>query len=100
EPKHILALILRNKKFPHAANKRLGDLKKIFKWLKKHRYVSDNPAADVEKLLVPDTDGFHPWSDLKRRLKHPPDRRRGNAMNSHSIAASGYPTSLGLDRTT
>jgi integrase len=71
----VLALMLRKKKFPHAANHRLTDLKLVFKWAKKHRLMSDNPAADVDKLPVPNTGGFHPWSDLERQQycsKHPP----------------------------
>src|SRR5215467_3910862 len=79
EPKHILALVLRKKKFPHAANKRLIDVKMVFKWLKRKRLITDDPTADMDKsdkLPVPDTGGFYSWTDADREAycaKHPPE---------------------------
>jgi integrase len=75
EPKHILVLMLRKKNYPHAANQRLEDLKRVFRWAKKNRLMSDNPAADMDKLKVPKTDGFYTWTDADREAycaKHPP----------------------------
>jgi hypothetical protein len=79
EPKHILALMLRKKKNPHAANKRFSDLKMVFKWLKQKKLIPNDPTAEMDqqdKLPVPKTDGYHSWPDEERQqycATHPPE---------------------------
>jgi hypothetical protein len=67
QPEHVEQIRDEKIDFPSAANGRVKALRRLFKWAKKTKKVSANPAAEVE------------FPDRRRWLAHL-DRRRGPAV--------------------
>lgn len=48
---------------PNMANHFLKSVRGLFKWAKKAQLVDVDPSRDLEKVPVPETDGYHTWTD-------------------------------------
>src|SRR5262249_25171277 len=55
--------VLRDRKFktPQAANARVKNIKVVFKWAIKRRFINSNPAREIERIRVK-SDGFPAWT--------------------------------------
>jgi integrase len=60
-PAHVEAIRDEKLDLPSAANGRVKALRQLFKWLKKTRRLTNNPALEVE--YFPEGDGWHTWTE-------------------------------------
>ncbi|MTD93928.1 tyrosine-type recombinase/integrase [Hyphomicrobium sp. xq] len=61
-PKIVRVLRDRKMKFPHAANGRVKNVRRIFKWAMENEHIEANPARDVQYLKTSGS-GYHTWTD-------------------------------------
>ena len=73
EPRAIRVLRDRKSKTPDAANNRLKAIRRVFVWGLENELCRNNPARDVQRLIVA-SDGHHVWTDDEIRqfeVHHP-----------------------------
>jgi hypothetical protein len=61
-PKIVLVLRDRKSKYPHAANGRVKNIRRVFKWALENELIGANPARDVQYLKT-GGNGYHTWTD-------------------------------------
>lgn len=73
QPKHIVADL--SGRGPHPANNRLKVWRALCRWWKKVHMIPTNPAASVQRMEAPKSDGHIPWGadDLARFRAHWPN---------------------------
>jgi integrase len=85
EARHVEDIRDEKADFPEAANGRVKALRQLFKWAKRRRHCTGNPAAEVE-YLDSDSDGFYTWTveDVRRFEEvHPIGTRARLALAIH-----------------
>lgn len=61
-PKIVRVLRDRKSKLPHAANSRVKNIRRVFKWAMENELVEVNPSRDVQYLKT-GGGGYHTWTD-------------------------------------